>query len=142
MVGAGTGIAPYRAFLQERAELGSTGRNWLVFGNRRFHRDFLYQTDWLKFRKDGLLNRVSLAFSRDAGDGAYVQTRLDEEAAELYRWLEEGAHLYVCGCVEMEMAVRLTLQKIAQTQGSLSDEDAAEYIESLREQGRYQRDVY
>jgi sulfite reductase (NADPH) flavoprotein alpha-component len=142
MVGAGTGVAPYRAFLQERAVLGSGGRNWLVFGNRHFHRDFLYQTDWLRFRKDGLLNRVSVAFSRDADDGAYVQTCLCEEGAELYRWLQEGAHLYVCGCLEMEKAVRHSLQGIARVQGGLNDEAAAEYIESLREQGRYLKDVY
>ncbi len=142
MVGAGTGIAPYRAFLQEREVLGASGVNWLVFGNRHFHRDFLYQTDWLNYRKQGLLNRVSLAFSRDDGNRTYVQARLYEEGAELYRWLQEGAHLYVCGGIEMEKAVRESLLGIAQVQGGLNEEAAAEYIESLREQGRYQRDVY
>lgn len=142
MVGAGTGVAPYRAFLQERAATGATGRSWLVFGNRHFHRDFLYQSDWLKYRSEGLLNRISLAFSRDAGQRTYVQARLYEEGAELYRWLQEDAHLYVCGGVEMEKAVRQSLQGIVQVQGGLDEEAAAEFIESLREQGRYQRDVY
>ncbi|MEJ2590389.1 MAG: flavodoxin domain-containing protein [Candidatus Thiodiazotropha sp.] len=142
MIGAGTGIAPYRAFLQEREAAGSTGRNWLVFGNRHFHRDFLYQTDWLKYRRDGLLERISLAFSRDAGERTYVQARICEEGSELYRWLQEGAHLYVCGGLEMEKAVRQSLQGIAQVEGGLDEDAAAEYIESLREQGRYQRDVY
>jgi sulfite reductase (NADPH) flavoprotein alpha-component len=142
MVGAGTGIAPYRAFLQEREALGASGHNWLVFGNRHFHRDFLYQTDWLNYRKQGLLKRISLAFSRDERVRTYVQTRLYEERVELYRWLEEGAYLYVCGAVEMEREVRLTLQTIAQDQGGLDEEAAAEYIDSLRQQGRYQRDVY
>jgi sulfite reductase (NADPH) flavoprotein alpha-component len=142
MVGAGTGIAPYRAFLQEREALGSRGDNWLVFGNRHFHRDFLYQTDWLKYRKSGLLKRISLAFSRDSGEHTYVQTRLFEERSELYRWLQEGAHLYVCGGVEMEQDVRQSLLAIVQDQGGQDEQSAAEYIESLRQQGRYQRDVY
>jgi len=142
MVGAGTGIAPYRAFLQERDARGATGANWLVFGNRHFHRDFLYQNDWLDFRKRGRLQRISLAFSRDEGDRAYVQARLYEEGAELYRWLQEGAHLYVCGGIAMEQAVRQSLQAVAQVQGGLDETEAEAFIESLREQGRYQRDVY
>lgn len=142
MVGAGTGIAPYRAFLQEREAQGSGGSNWLVFGNRHFHRDFLYQTEWLNYRKSGLLNRISLAFSRDGEERDYVQSRLYEEGAELYRWLQEGAHLYVCGGIEMEQAVHQTLLKIVQAQGDFDTQAAAAYIESLREQGRYQRDVY
>ncbi len=142
MVGAGTGIAPYRAFLQERESLGGNGRNWLLFGNRHFHRDFLYQSDWLDYRRRGLLNRISLAFSRDPGDRAYVQVRLCEEGAELYRWLQEGAHLYVCGAIPMGQAVRQSLHEIVRTQGGLDHQATEEYIESLREQGRYQRDVY
>jgi sulfite reductase (NADPH) flavoprotein alpha-component len=142
MVGAGTGIAPYRAFLQERETQGASGANWLVFGNRHFHRDFLYQIDWLNYRKQGLLNRISLAFSRDEGDGSYVQRRLSEEGAELYHWLQEGAHLYVCGGIVMEQAVRQSLQGIVQARGGLGKAAADTYIESLREQGRYQRDIY
>ncbi|MES9831750.1 MAG: assimilatory sulfite reductase (NADPH) flavoprotein subunit [Candidatus Thiodiazotropha sp. DIVDIV] len=142
MVGAGTGIAPYRAFLQEREALNSSGKNWLVFGNRHFHRDFLYQTDWLNYRKSSLLNRISLAFSQDARERTYVQAKLYEERTELYHWLQEGAHLYVCGGVEMEKGVHHSLIAIAQDQGGLDEESAAEYIDSLRVQGRYQRDVY
>ena len=142
MVGAGTGIAPFRAFLQERELQSGVGRNWLVFGNRHFHRDFLYQTDWLRYRKTGLLNRASVAFSRDDEPGTYVQNRLMEEGAEVYRWLQEGAHLYVCGGIEMEREVQQTVLAIARDQGGLNQETAAEYIEDLRSQGRYQRDVY
>ncbi|MEW8624288.1 MAG: assimilatory sulfite reductase (NADPH) flavoprotein subunit [Candidatus Thiodiazotropha sp.] len=142
MVGAGTGVAPYRAFLQQQESLGAHGRNWLVFGNRHFHRDFLYQTDWLDYRKSGLLERISLAFSRDNQERTYVQARLYEEGAELYHWLQEGAHLYVCGGVEMERGVYQSLLAVAQTHGGHDEASAAEYIESLRTQGRYQRDVY
>ncbi|MES9829914.1 MAG: flavodoxin domain-containing protein [Candidatus Thiodiazotropha sp.] len=142
MIGAGTGIAPYRAFLQEREALGSAGGSWLVFGNRHFRRDFLYQTDWLAYRKAGLLNRITTAFSRDEGARTYVQARLYEERAELYRWLQEGAHLYVCGGVEMAQGVHQSLLAILQDQGGLAEEAAVEYTETLREQGRYQRDVY
>jgi sulfite reductase (NADPH) flavoprotein alpha-component len=142
MVGAGTGVAPYRAFLQAREAQGATGKHWLVFGNRHFHRDFLYQTDWLNYRKAGLLHRISLAFSRDNGEPSYVQTRLFEERVELYRWLQEGAHLYVCGGVEMAHGVHQSLLAIVQDQGGLTAQAGVEFIESLREQGRYQRDIY
>jgi sulfite reductase (NADPH) flavoprotein alpha-component len=142
MVGAGTGIAPYRAFLQQQESLGTHHRNWLVFGNRHFHRDFLYQTDWLNYRKSGLLERISLAFSRDNQERTYVQARLYEEGAELYHWLQEGAHLYVCGGVEMERGVYQSLLAVTQTHGGHDEASAAEYIESLRTQGRYHRDVY
>ncbi|ODB88669.1 hypothetical protein A3193_07465 [Candidatus Thiodiazotropha endoloripes] len=142
MVGSGTGIAPYRAFLQQQESLGTHGHNWLVFGNRHFHRDFLYQTDWLHYRKSGLLERISLAFSRDNQERTYVQARLYEEGAELYHWLQEGAHLYVCGGVEMERGVYQSLLAVAQTHGGHDEASAADYIQSLRIQGRYQRDVY
>jgi sulfite reductase (NADPH) flavoprotein alpha-component len=142
MIGAGTGIAPFRAFLQEREAQGAAGRNWLVFGNRHFHRDFLYQKEWIDYRKAGLLQRISLAFSRDGDERTYVQSRLHEEGAELYRWLREGAHLYVCGGIEMEQAVRQSLQEIIQVQGGLDEEGAIAYVEALRDQGRYQKDVY
>lgn len=142
MVGAGTGIAPFRAFLQEREARGARGRNWLVFGNRHFHRDFLYQTEWLKFREAGLLERVSLAFSRDDARRVYVQDRLRELGAEIHRWLADGAQLYVCGGLEMDKAVRGTLQDIVAAHGGFDADRAADFIEDLREQGRYQRDVY
>ncbi|MCU7853973.1 MAG: flavodoxin domain-containing protein [Candidatus Thiodiazotropha sp. (ex Monitilora ramsayi)] len=142
MIGAGTGVAPYRAFLQERESRGGTGQNWLIFGNRNFHHDFLYQTDWLAYRKSGLLNRISVAFSRDHEDRAYVQNRLSDEGAEINQWLQEGAHVYVCGGLNMEKAVSQSLKEIIRLHGRLDEESAAEQFESLRTQGRYLRDVY
>jgi len=142
MVGAGTGIAPFRAFLQERAANSASGRNWLVFGNRHFHRDFLYQTEWIAHRDAGLLHEVSLAFSRDSDDRPYVQDRLRETGAEVYRWLQEGAHFYVCGGLAMAREVQDALQAIVETHGGLDAAAAAEYIEELQAQGRYQKDAY
>lgn len=142
MIGAGTGIAPFRAFLQHREAQGASGRNWLVFGNRHFRRDFLYQTDWIAHRDAGRLDRISLAFSRDAAERVYVQDRLREEGKELYRWLEQGARIYVCGAVAMERSVREALRGILASHGGLSDERALAYIEDLQVQGRYLKDVY
>ena len=142
LIGTGSGIAPYRAFLQEREAIGATGPVWLVFGNRHFHRDFLYQSDWLKYRKAGLLERVSLAFSRDTNAPAYVQDRLSEEGAELFRWLSEGARIYVCGCVAMEKGVSEALHGIIAQHGNMSAESATQYIEDLHAGKRYLRDVY
>jgi len=142
MIGAGTGIAPYRGFLQQRAVQGDAGDNWLIFGNRHFHRDFLYQTEWLAQRRAGLLKRTNLAFSRDGSARAYVQDRLLDQGAELYRWLQEGARVYVCGGSSMESGVREALAMVAQTQGALDADAAAEYVENLRAEGRYLRDIY
>jgi sulfite reductase (NADPH) flavoprotein alpha-component len=142
MIGAGTGVAPYRAFLQQRAASGNTGRNWLIFGNRHFHRDFLYQLDWQGFRKAGLLHRVTPVFSREGPEKVYVQDRLREQGAELYRWLAEGAHLYVCGTIAMGQQVHRALLEVATSAGGLEPEAAWEYIEGLRQDGRYHRDLY
>ncbi|MCP4282945.1 MAG: assimilatory sulfite reductase (NADPH) flavoprotein subunit [Gammaproteobacteria bacterium] len=142
MIGAGTGIAPYRGFLQQRAAQGATGDNWLIFGNRHFHRDFLYQTDWLSQRKAGLLKRTTLAFSRDDNHRAYVQDRLLDQGEELYRWLQDGARVYVCGGSPMEVGVRNALALVAQAQGAMQPDAATEYVENLRTEGRYLRDVY
>lgn len=142
MIGAGTGIAPFRAFLQERAARGAAGHHWLVFGNRHFHRDFLYQSEWIEHRAAGRLQCVSLAFSRDSDDGPYVQDRLREEGGELYRWLQQGAQLYVCGSLAMERAVRETLQSVVAEHAGLDADAAHEFIEDLQSQGRYQRDAY
>jgi sulfite reductase (NADPH) flavoprotein alpha-component len=142
LIGTGSGIAPYRAFLQEREAIGATGPVWLVFGNRNFHRDFLYQSDWLKYRKAGLLERVSLAFSRDTNAPAYVQDRLAEEGADLFRWLQEGARIYVCGCVAMEKGVSEALHGIIAQHGGMSAESATQYVEDLHAGKRYLRDVY
>jgi sulfite reductase (NADPH) flavoprotein alpha-component len=142
LIGAGTGVAPYRAFLQHRAANGDTGRSWLIFGNRHFQRDFLYQRDWQAHRKAGLLDRVSLAFSRDGVGPRYVQHRLREQAAEIYRWIEDGAHIYVCGSTAMGQAVQAALLDLVARAGGLDREAAAELVENLRRNGRYQRDLY
>lgn len=142
LVGAGTGVAPFRAFLQERTEAGAQGRNWLVFGNRHFHRDFLYHTDWLAWRRSGVLAKVSLAFSREGPERVYVQDRLREEAGELYRWLAEGAHLYVCGATRMGQAVHRTLLEVVVREGVMGEEAAREYVDNLLQEGRYHRDLY
>ena len=142
MIGAGTGVAPYRAFLQQRAFEGASGRNWLISGNRQFHRDFLYQTDWLSWRKSGLLQRLSPVFSRDGADNGYVQHRIREDGAEVYRWLMDGAQVYVCGGTAMEVGVRQALVDVARAHGGLSEDAAGDLIEGLRAKGRYQRDVY
>ncbi|HET8790628.1 MAG TPA: assimilatory sulfite reductase (NADPH) flavoprotein subunit, partial [Modicisalibacter sp.] len=143
MVGPGTGIAPFRAFLQEREERGATGRNWLFFGDRRFRSDFLYQTELLNWRKKGLLNRLDVAFSRDQQEKVYVQQRLRENAADVYAWLQEGAHFYVCGDGErMAADVHRALLDIVRDQGGLDEEGATEYLRELQQAKRYQRDVY
>lgn len=142
LIGAGTGAAPYRSFLQHRAMHGHRGESWLIFGNRHYHRDFLYQLDWRSFRKAGCLNRTHVAFSRDQAGRVYVQDRVREHGREIYRWLEEGAHLYVCGSTVMGRAVQQALLKIAATHGGLDAVAAEAYIDELRRDGRYQRDTY
>ncbi len=142
MIGAGTGIAPFRAFLQERESRGSSGENWLIFGNRNFHRDFLYQSEWLNYRKQGLLQRASVAFSRDDEERVYVQNRLHQEGEEVYSWLQKGAYIYVCGGIDMEKSVMASLVDIAKSHGGMSDDNAEEFINTLHSQGRYSRDVY
>jgi sulfite reductase (NADPH) flavoprotein alpha-component len=143
MIGPGTGVAPFRAFLQAREARGATGRNWLLFGDRNFATDFLYQAEWLRLRKRGLLTRLDVAFSRDQADKRYVQHRMLESAHELYRWLDEGAYLYVCGDAKaMAPDVDRALRDIV-TAGGGHDEDGVEdYLAGLRRAGRYQRDVY
>ena len=143
MIGAGTGIAPYRAFMQHRDVHGARGPSWLIFGDRTMHSDFLYQLEWLRYRKDGLLTRMTVAFSRDQAHKIYVQNRIAEEAKELYDWLERGAHVYVCGEAEnMAPAVHAALVDVVREIGGKSAEAAEEYIEALKAAKRYQRDVY
>lgn len=142
MIGAGTGIAPFRAFMQQRQAENATGENWLIFGNRHFHRDFLYQLEWQKYRAAGLLNRISLAFSRDHQSKVYVQDRLFEEADELYRWIDKGAQLYVCGSSELDAAVHQALIDIVQQQNEWDAAQAEQFVNNLRAAGRYLRDVY
>lgn len=143
MIGPGTGVAPYRGFVQERRETGATGRNWLVFGNPHFSSDFLYQTEWQAALKDGSLHRLDLAFSRDGANKVYAQQRLRENGRVLFDWLEGGAHVYVCGdATRMARDVHATLRQVIATHGARSDEAAEEYLSDLLRQGRYARDVY
>ncbi|SDM20833.1 sulfite reductase (NADPH) alpha subunit [Modicisalibacter muralis] len=143
MVGPGTGIAPFRAFLQEREERGAKGRNWLFFGDRRFRSDFLYQTELLNWRKKGILNRLDVAFSRDQQEKVYVQQRMRENTVDIYTWLQEGAHFYVCGDGErMAADVHRALLDIVRDQGGLDEDAAQEYLRELQQAKRYQRDVY
>jgi sulfite reductase (NADPH) flavoprotein alpha-component len=143
MIGPGTGIAPFRAFVQEREENAATGRNWLFFGNRHFSQDFLYQTEWQAALKSGVLHKLDLAFSRDTAEKIYVQQRLRENGAELYAWLENGAHLFVCGdSTHMAKDVHAALIDVAVTHGSHSPDDAKAWLADLMQQGRYARDVY
>ena len=142
MIGPGTGVAPFRGFVQERGATGATGRNWLMFGAPHARSDFLYQLEWQRALKQGQLNRLSLAFSRDGAERTYVQHRLREQARELYGWLQGGAHLYVCGSVTMGRDVHAALLDIVAQQDGRSPEDAAEFLRTLQLQGRYARDVY
>jgi len=143
MVGPGTGVAPFRAFLAEREAVGAGGRNWLFFGDRNFESDFLYQSEWIDARKRGTLTRIDVAFSRDQSDKIYVQDRLRANGAELWAWLQDGAHIYLCGDAErMAPDVHATLLEIARMHGALTDEQAAEYMADMQSARRYQKDVY
>ena len=143
MIGAGTGIAPFRAFMQQRAANGDNGKNWLIFGNQRLADDFLYQLEWSDYRKDGILTRADLAWSRQGKHKVYVQHKIAEHAAEVWNWLQQGAHLYVCGdATRMARDVETALIDVIETQGKLSRDDAEDYLNEMREDKRYQRDVY
>ncbi|MGF6544816.1 assimilatory sulfite reductase (NADPH) flavoprotein subunit [Paraburkholderia youngii] len=147
MIGAGTGIAPFRAFMQEREARGANGRSWLFFGERNFRTDFLYQTEWQRLLKDNVLTRMDVAFSRDRrinGEGkTYVQHRMQAQGHDLFAWLEEGAHLYVCGdASRLAPDVHHTLLEIIGSEGALDTECAQAYLQQLQRDGRYQRDVY
>jgi sulfite reductase (NADPH) flavoprotein alpha-component len=143
MVGPGTGIAPFRSFVEHRAALGTAGKNWLFFGDQHYTYDFLYQLEWQDFLKDGHLTKLDLAFSRDQPEKVYVQDKIVEKGAELYAWLEEGAHFYVCGdASRMAADVHEALISIVENFGAKSREEAEAYVENLKKSKRYQRDVY
>jgi len=143
MIGPGTGVAPFRAFLQERVETGAAGRNWLFFGNPHFREDFLYQLEWQQALKAKTLARLDLAFSRDGSTKVYVQHRLLEQAKELFSWLENGAHIYVCGdATRMAKDVDAALRSIVAQEKHLDTDGVDEYFAQLQQQNRYQRDVY
>lgn len=143
MIGPGTGVAPFRSFLEEREELGAEGKSWLIYGDRHFVTDFLYQTDWQRMLKDGVLSKLDVAFSRDTEEKVYVQHRILEKSRELYQWLQEGAHLYICGD-EKHMAhdVHSALITVIQQEGGMSPEEAVAYLDNMQQAERYQRDVY
>ncbi|RLM11464.1 NADPH-dependent assimilatory sulfite reductase flavoprotein subunit [Gibbsiella quercinecans] len=143
MIGPGTGIAPFRAFMQQREADGATGKNWLFFGNPHFTEDFLYQVEWQRYVKDGLLSRIDLAWSRDQQHKVYVQDKLREQGAEVWRWIQEGAHIYVCGDANrMAKDVENTLLELVAEHGGMDTEQADEFLSELRFERRYQRDVY
>ncbi|HIG8795750.1 TPA: NADPH-dependent assimilatory sulfite reductase flavoprotein subunit [Raoultella terrigena] len=143
MIGPGTGIAPFRAFMQQRAAEGAEGKNWLFFGNPHFTEDFLYQVEWQSYVKEGVLSRIDLAWSRDQQQKVYVQDRLREQGAELWRWINDGAHIYVCGDANrMAKDVERTLLEVIAEFGAMDAEAADEFLSELRVERRYQRDVY
>ncbi|MDQ0226021.1 assimilatory sulfite reductase (NADPH) flavoprotein subunit [Metabacillus niabensis] len=143
MVGPGTGVAPFRSFMQEREETGAEGKSWLFFGDQHFVTDFLYQTEWQRWVKDGVLTKMDVAFSRDTEEKVYVQHRMQEHSKELFEWLQEGAVVYICGD-EKNMAhdVHNTLIEIIEKEGKMSREKAEAYLADMQQQKRYQRDVY
>ncbi|MFY2763375.1 assimilatory sulfite reductase (NADPH) flavoprotein subunit [Arenimonas sp. MALMAid1274] len=143
MIGPGTGVAPFRGFLQERVATGASGRNWLLFGNPHARHDFLYQVEWQQALRTGQLHRLDLAFSRDQAHKVYVQHRLQEHGRALYDWLENGAHLYVCGdASRMARDVEAALLDLIATHGGHDADAARDYLATLQQQGRYARDVY
>lgn len=143
MIGPGTGIAPFRSFLFERDAKSAEGRNWLFFGEQHFVTDFLYQTDLLSLFDAGVLTRLNTAFSRDQKEKVYVQHKMQQHAAELYNWLQNGAHIYICGCKDpMSFDVEKTLLNLIATNGNLSESAAVDYLNELHEIGRYHKDVY
>ncbi|MEL6641147.1 MAG: assimilatory sulfite reductase (NADPH) flavoprotein subunit [Pseudomonadota bacterium] len=143
MIGPGTGIAPFRAFLQEREAAEAEGKNWLFFGNPHFTQDFLYQVELQGYLKSGVLTKLNVAFSRDQANKVYVQDRIRENGAEVYQWLEEGAHLYICGDANrMAKDVQAALIDVIQEHGGHSAEAAEAYLSDLKDAKRFQRDVY
>jgi sulfite reductase (NADPH) flavoprotein alpha-component len=143
MVGPGTGIAPFRAFVHERAALGASGRNWVVFGEQHRATDFLYEEEWSRHVNEGRLTRLDTAFSRDQAAKVYVQDRLRENAAELWSWIAGGAHFYVCGDAKrMAKDVDAALHEIVAGQGGLTPAQAVDYVGQMKKARRYQKDVY
>jgi len=143
MIGPGTGIAPFRSFVAERDATGATGKNWLFFGSQHFTKDFLYQTEWQNWYATGALTKISVAFSRDQQEKKYVQHRMLEQAQELFSWINNGAHVYICGNKDrMSVQVEKTLLQIIEQQGNINAEGALKYLEDLKLAGRYEKDVY
>lgn len=142
MIGPGTGVAPFRAFVEERVNAGATGRNWLFFGDHHFDSDFLYQTEWQDYLKTGALTKMNVAFSRDQQEKIYVQHKLLQHSREIFEWIDGGAHLYVCGAKSMGVDVENILLEIISVDGGKSEDEAQLYLNQLAEEGRYLKDVY
>ena len=143
MVGPGTGIAPFRAFIEERQATGATGKNWLFFGDRSQKTDYLYSDEWESYQKIGILHELDLAWSRDQAEKVYVQHKMLEKKAELWNWLQDGAVFYVCGdASRMAKDVDQALRTLVQEQGSMSEEEAGVWIKGLQKERRYLKDVY
>ena len=143
MVGPGTGIAPFRAFIEERKATGATGKNWLFFGDRSQKTDYLYGKEWESYQKEGVLHELDLAWSRDQAEKVYVQHKMLEKKADLWNWLQDGAVFYVCGdASRMAKDVDQALRTIAQEEGSMGEDDAASWVKSLMKERRYLKDVY
>ncbi|MEC9054702.1 MAG: sulfite reductase [NADPH] flavoprotein alpha-component, partial [Verrucomicrobiota bacterium] len=143
MVGPGTGIAPFRAFVEDRATREGSGPSWLIFGDQHYTYDFLYQLEWQDHLNSGALTRLDVAFSRDQPEKVYVQDRIREKSGEIWEWLEQGAHFYVCGdASRMGPDVHEALLEVIAEQGGLGSEEAEAYLGELKKSGRYQRDVY
>jgi sulfite reductase (NADPH) flavoprotein alpha-component len=143
MIGPGTGVAPFRAFVQHRRERGDPGKSWLFFGERHFTHDFLYQLEWQEAVAEGALTRMDVAFSRDQPEKVYVQHRLWERRRELWAWLQEGAVLYLCGdATGMARDVEAVLRRIAIDQGGMGEDAAAAWLEELTRERRFRKDVY
>lgn len=143
MVGPGTGIAPFRAFIEERKATSATGKNWLFFGDQHYSTDFLYQSEWQNYLNEGILTKLDVAFSRDQKEKIYVQNRMLDNSRELFAWLEQGAYFYVCGdATRMANDVDDALHNIIEKEGGLEQEDAKAYVKKLKDEKRYLRDVY
>ncbi|MEJ7681776.1 MAG: hypothetical protein WKG06_28810 [Segetibacter sp.] len=143
MIGPGTGIAPFRSFLAQRDAIGASGRNWLFFGDQHFVTDFLYQTELQNWKETGTLTKINLAFSRDQKEKVYVQHKMLQNGEEFYNWINNGASIYVCGAKEpMSADVEDTLMQIVEKFGNKTIEEAVQFVEQLKEDGRYLKDVY
>lgn len=143
MIGPGTGIAPFRAFLHERRARKASGQNWLFFGDQHQSSDFIYEDELTGLTRDGVLTRLDLAFSRDQSEKIYVQTRMREQGRELFAWLEKGAHVYVCGdATRMAKDVDDALHEVVAEHGGLDANAAEDYVNNLKRSKRYLRDVY
>jgi sulfite reductase (NADPH) flavoprotein alpha-component len=142
MIGAGTGVAPFRAFVQERSAVGASGKHWLLFGARHFRSEFLYQLEWQQALREGRLHKLDLAFSRDQAERIHVGQRLRENARDVYAWLENGAHLYVCGSLALGKSVHAALRDVVVTASGRHESATEDYLKQLQQSGRYARDVY